>query len=213
MRFKAVALDMMGVVYPIGDDLRDLIIPFLKSEGCDRPEQDFIEAYRRCYRGGADAASFWESLGYAPPFDEIETLVLREYHLTYGAIEFLEALRAAGIPVFSLTNDVAGWAAKRRRLLGIDAYFSAAVVSGEAGIVKPEPAIYQTLAKLLPCEPQECLFVDDRVTNVAGAIGEGFSAVLFGAAGDETYDAVEDFAALAEYLGLADSGVPSVRLP
>jgi HAD superfamily hydrolase (TIGR01509 family) len=213
MRFKAVALDMMGVVYPIGDDLRDLIIPFLKSEGCDRSDQDFIDAYRRCYRGGADAASFWESLGYTPPFDEIETLLLHEYQLTFGAVEFLEALQAAGIPTFSLTNDVAGWAAKRRRLLGIDAYFSGAVVSGEAGIVKPEPAIYQALAQLLPCPPRECLFVDDRATNVDGAIGEGFAAVLFGAAKNETHDAVEDFAALAAYLGLTDSGVPSLRLP
>jgi HAD superfamily hydrolase (TIGR01509 family) len=202
-RFKAIALDMMGVVYETGDDLRGLIIPFLQSQGCDRPAQDFIDAYRRCYRGAASAETFWESLGYTPPYEEIEALLLREYRLISGALEFLEALRAGGIPVFSLSNDVAGWAERRRQTHGIDEYFAGSVISGALGIVKPQPGIYQALIELLPCQPRECLFVDDRAENLDGAAGEGLATVLFGVSTDGTHDAVADFAALAAYVGLA----------
>ncbi|MGE0057314.1 MAG: HAD family hydrolase [Dehalococcoidia bacterium] len=201
-RFKAVALDMMGVVYPIGDDLRGLIIPFLKSEGCDLPDQAFIDAYRTCYKGGGNAEFFWQSLGYTPPYDEIESLLLHEYQLTFGAVEFLEALRVQDVPVFSLSNDVAEWASRRRKLHGIDDYFSGAVISGEIGVPKPEPAIYQALIDRLPCAPEECLFVDDRPSNLDGAAREGLATVLFGAAGHETHDAAADFEALTAYVGL-----------
>ncbi len=76
--FKAIALDMMGVVYPIGDDLRDLIIPFLRREGCALPEQDLIGAYRRGYRG-EPPAHFWQALGFDPPFTDIETRLMKLY--------------------------------------------------------------------------------------------------------------------------------------
>jgi HAD superfamily hydrolase (TIGR01509 family) len=197
---------MMGVVYPIGDDLRDLIIPYLRSQGFNLPDQVFIDAYRRCYRGGSNAESFWQSIAAKPPFDELEARLLCQYTLTGGALAFLRQLRADDIPVFSLTNDVAEWAVKRRQLLGIDEYFSGAVLSGVLGVAKPEPAIYQALIELLPWAPAECLFVDDRPANLDGAAKEGLATVLFGTKKAEAHDVVADFAALADYVGLTPAG-------
>ena len=214
-RFKAVALDMMGVVYPVGDDLRELILPFLRSEGCTLPDDHAIDAYRACsgvnvHRmktlparwHGAETAIFWTHLGYEAPHEAIEARLMRVYSLTPGALDFLELLKANGVPTFSVSNDVGPWAKVRRIALGIDEFFAGSVVSGELGVQKPEPAIYQALAKLLSCAPSDCLFVDDRAANVEGAVREGFAGALFDARGHETYDAVPDFKALTRYVGL-----------
>jgi HAD superfamily hydrolase (TIGR01509 family) len=128
--------------------------------------------------------------------------MLQSYTLTPGALDFLEAAQANGVPVFSLTNDTAHWAVRRRQLLGIDAYFSGTVVSGAIGIAKPQPGLYQELLKLLPCAAAECVFVDDREANVDAAAKEGLATVLFGADGSGAHTAIADFHALAEYAGL-----------
>jgi len=200
MKFKAIALDMMGVVYPTGDDLRELLIPYLQREGIELNRDVIIEAYRRSYRQGESATSFWENLGLAAPHEAIEARLMDLYELSPGARDFLDYLAANEVPTYSLSNDVAQWAIRRRKHLGIDHYFAGSVISGELGVPKPEPAIYQALAKLIPCSPPECLFVDDRPVNVEGAAKVGFATVLFGVSTHETLDCVADFEALKHYI-------------
>jgi hypothetical protein len=36
---KAGALDAMGVIFPVADDLRDLLIPCLRSKGSTAPDE------------------------------------------------------------------------------------------------------------------------------------------------------------------------------
>jgi putative hydrolase of the HAD superfamily len=186
----------MGVIYPVADDLRDLLIPYLRSKGCTAADEAIIEAYRACYRGGAPAQSIWDVAGCDWEEGALERDFLACYVLNDGVVDFLEAMRARSIPVYGLSNDVGEWALVRRRLLGIDQYFAGWVISSEVRKPKPAPEIYQRLIDMLPCPPRACVFVDDRMPNLEAAQQLGLATALFGGEPADGVVSVHDFGAL-----------------
>jgi epoxide hydrolase-like predicted phosphatase len=56
--------------------------------------------------------------------------------------------------------------------------FDAAIISGEVGLHKPQPEIYELACERLGAEPSDCVFVDDLRENVAGAEAVGMAGVL-----------------------------------
>ena len=73
-------------------------------------------------------------------------------------------------------------------------YFDGKLVSADVHIVKPDVRIYQLLMETYGLNPEECLFVDDRMDNVEGAKKAGMQGVQF--LGD--YKKVENFLKEAE---------------
>jgi HAD superfamily hydrolase (TIGR01509 family) len=57
--------------------------------------------------------------------------------------------------------------------------FDAVVVSGAVRLVKPEPGIYQYLAKAYGLVPQQSLFIDDMRANIDAALNCGFQEIHF----------------------------------
>jgi len=51
------------------------------------------------------------------------------------------------------------------------------VVSCEAGLIKPDPAIYQHLCDKFSVSPQSCIFIDDMKENIDAAIAFGMQGV------------------------------------
>lgn len=99
-----------------------------------------------------------------------------------GTAEVLAELREAGVRLLGLTN----WSAETFPH-GVGAApwigeLEAVVVSGEIGLVKPDPAIFAHLVATHAVDPGRALFVDDRVENVAAAEREGFHGHVFTAA-------------------------------
>jgi len=96
-----------------------------------------------------------------------------------GTVEVLADLRAAGVPLYALTN----WAAEtfaitRERFEFLD-WFCGLLVSGEEGMTKPDPAIFRLLLDRFGLDPAAAVFVDDSEANVAAARGLGIDAVRF----------------------------------
>jgi epoxide hydrolase-like predicted phosphatase len=56
--------------------------------------------------------------------------------------------------------------------------FDVTVISGEVGIRKPDPGIYELCARQLELPPESCVFVDDLAPNVHGAAAVGMVGVL-----------------------------------
>src|SRR5262245_13411038 len=76
------------------------------------------------------------------------------------------------------------------------ALFDDIVISGEVGLHKPQPEIYELSSRRLGVAPPDCIFVDDLRENCAGAEAIGMSAVLHrGAAA--TLPRLEDFLGLS----------------
>jgi len=62
---------------------------------------------------------------------------------------------------------------------GIDDAFEVVIGSGDVGIMKPDPRIFQIAIERLGVEPSEAVFVDDFVQNVHGAQAFGIAAIHF----------------------------------
>lgn len=88
-------------------------------------------------------------------------------------------LKAAGMPLYGLTN----WSAETfdlgERLFPILRDFIYVAVSGRLGMVKPDPEIYLHLLNTCGLDPESCLFVDDVARNVEGARHVGLRAIQF----------------------------------
>lgn len=96
-----------------------------------------------------------------------------------GSVEVLAELRAAGMPLYALTN----WSAEtfgiaRRRFAFLD-WFRGVLVSGEERMVKPDPRFFRLLQERFGLDPASSFYVDDSAANVAAARRLGFDAVRF----------------------------------
>ena len=56
--------------------------------------------------------------------------------------------------------------------------FDVVVISGEVGMRKPEPAIFEHILELMGLRAEECVFVDDLRHNVDAAVALGMLGVL-----------------------------------
>ena len=55
--------------------------------------------------------------------------------------------------------------------------FDAAVISTQVGAIKPDPRMYAAILDKLGADPGDCLFVDDRASNLEGAVAAGMQAM------------------------------------
>ncbi len=115
---------------------------------------------------------FGELLGVDPP-GLIERL-FAGLEPEEAMIEAVEHARAAGIRTGLITNSW-GTGIYERAPLGI---FDATVISGDVGLHKPQPEIYELGAERIGVAASRCAFVDDLRENVAGAEAVGMTAIL-----------------------------------
>jgi 2-haloacid dehalogenase len=105
-----------------------------------------------------------------------------------GAIEetvaVLEELHRRDVPLYALTNWSAELFPVARRRFGFLERFRGILVSGEEGLIKPDPAIFRLLCSRYGLPPRSTLFIDDNPANVAAAGEIGFAVHHYvGAAG------------------------------
>jgi putative hydrolase of the HAD superfamily len=79
--------------------------------------------------------------------------------------QVLRKARAAGIRTCLLSNS---WGNTYPRELFAE-LFDGVVISGEVGLRKPDPEIFQHALELLGLPPQDCAFIDDIEHNVRAA--------------------------------------------
>jgi 2-haloacid dehalogenase len=96
-----------------------------------------------------------------------------------GAVEVLAELRAAGVPVYALTNWSAETFGVARERFEFLEWFDGVLVSGEERMIKPDPAIFRLLLDRFGLDPEATFYVDDSEQNVAAADRLGFDAVRF----------------------------------
>lgn len=95
------------------------------------------------------------------------------------SVRLLRALRAKGVPVFSLTNfgiESFDYAATQYPFL---LEFDRPYISGHMGVIKPDPKIYQMVEDDCGVTPGALLFTDDRPDNIAAADARGWQTHLF----------------------------------
>jgi len=101
-----------------------------------------------------------------------------------GTAALVEELRGAGVRVLGLTNwsaELYHHAEPAAPAIGL---LEDVLVSGEVGLVKPDPAVFVLAARRFGLDPARTLFVDDSAENVAAAREVGYDAVVFTGADD-----------------------------
>jgi 2-haloacid dehalogenase len=97
-----------------------------------------------------------------------------------GMAELVADLDAAGVALYGITNFSGEfWPPFRDREAALFDRFRDIVVSGDEGLVKPDPAIYALALKRFGLAGPDAVFVDDVPANVEAAAAAGIHALLF----------------------------------
>ena len=107
-----------------------------------------------------------------------------------GMADLVADLAAANVPLFAITNYSGEFWRQWRPTAPMFDRFAGVVVSGDEGLVKPDPRIYALALGRFGLACGEAAFIDDRADNVAAADANGFVGHVF-------VDAVETRAWLA----------------
>jgi 2-haloacid dehalogenase len=91
-----------------------------------------------------------------------------------GIVAAKQRMRTAGIPVYGLTNFCAETFRETRERFGFLREFDGVVVSGEEGMIKPDPRIFELCVSRFGLIPGRTLFIDDSERNIETANELGF---------------------------------------
>ncbi len=150
----------------------------------------FTDAYyrhRRDYDRLSDAATFWSSVAVSagsrvPHATLIEELV-RLDDIGWSDVDpetqlLIADLAESGTALAVLSNAPSSMG----RLIQAQQWagpFQQWFFSGDLGLLKPDPAIYEHLLENLGTAAAEVAFLDDRPDNIAGAVACGIRGFVF----------------------------------
>jgi putative hydrolase of the HAD superfamily len=195
---RGLLVDYGGV---LTTNVWDSFRAFCDAEGLDRDEvkrlfRDDPQALgqlRRLETGELTEEEFSAEFGamLGLPEDRRGDLVDRLFAGMQPEEAMLEALRrarAAGLRTGMISNS---WGRGRydRSLFG--ELFDGVVISGEVGLHKPQPQIFELGAERVGLLPSQCVFVDDLRENCEGAEAVGMISVLHRGP-DETLTRLEE---------------------
>ena len=96
-----------------------------------------------------------------------------------GMVEILAELRDRGTPLYGLTNWSAETYQPTRKRFAFLSWFRGILVSGEVGVIKPDPRIFELLIERFAINPGNAVYIDDVEANVAAAQPFGIHAIQF----------------------------------
>ncbi|MFN8159946.1 MAG: HAD family phosphatase [Solirubrobacterales bacterium] len=125
------------------------------------------------------AAELEPDLGHRPEMHRFSEIYFEALDPNPPMIELMRELRASGLRMALLTNNVREWEPLWRAMLPVDEIFETVVDSAFVGCRKPDPEIYELTLERLGLEAGDCLFVDDIEVNCRAAQDLGMGAVHF----------------------------------
>ena len=202
-RNKILLIDMYGVIIK---ESKGYFVPYTLQR-FDASEHDRIkiiirdeQCFTKAQRGEMSSVDFLSYLGYDSPSKIMEDYLQNYLTLDEDFREFAE--KYSKIYDFCLlSNDVLEWSEFLTDYHRINPYFREKIVSGEVHMRKPDKEIFIYALKRLGCNAEQCVFVDNSVSNLLVAQDFGIQTVLFNRDGVE-YDGrvVDDFRALGVML-------------
>ena len=107
-----------------------------------------------------------------------------------GAREFCEKAKRDGFKVFVLSNASDLFYVYFPKFLPLS-FFDGVFVSSDYLMLKPDVEIYKAFLEKYGLTADECLFVDDREDNVAGAREAGMNGFVFKGSYDAVFESLK----------------------
>jgi 2-haloacid dehalogenase len=150
------------------------------------PDFDFA-AWNRANDAGRSLAEAEEAAVQSHPHYAEEVLAYRQHFGASlvgevpGSVAILRELHDAQVPLFALTNWSADLFPVALEQFDFLELFEDIIVSGEEGVAKPDPEIFEVLEERVRHRAglDDCIFIDDSPANVAAAAETGIDAVHF----------------------------------
>lgn len=118
-------------------------------------------------------------LGHRPQLHHFRHMFFDALDPNEPLFELMRELKARGLTMALLTNNVREWEPLWRSMLPIDEVFETVVDSAFVGCRKPEARIYELTLERIGVAAEACLFIDDLTTNCEGAEAAGMNAIHF----------------------------------
>jgi len=97
-----------------------------------------------------------------------------------GAPELLKALRAAGLPIAIVTNNIVAEQQLKLRHCGLDRLIDLLITSEEIGAAKPDVRIFEAVLSRMGINRDETVMIGDAWhTDIAGAQAAGIRPIWF----------------------------------
>jgi len=96
-----------------------------------------------------------------------------------GSVEILGELKERGTAVYCLTNFSAETYPPTFERFEFLRWFHGILVSGQVGLIKPDPRIFELLVERFAIDPERAVYIDDVAANVAAARPFGIHAIHF----------------------------------
>jgi 2-haloacid dehalogenase len=115
--------------------------------------------------------------------DQIQAYFSRWEEMVGGifsdTVQILSELKDTGYPLAALSN----WSSETFPIVNaryefLD-WFDPLIVSGQVGLVKPDPQIFDLLLCSVDRDPGDCIYIDDMEENCKAASEIGFSDILY----------------------------------
>ena len=113
------------------------------------------------------------------PADEISKGFDDETFLDPEIIKYAASLKEKGFKTACVSNGTPEWTTKVIDEYNLSYLFDKIILSGDLGIVKPDPRIYQRALNELEIQASQAIFTDDRQINIDGAIDCGIKSLLY----------------------------------
>ena len=114
------------------------------------------------------------------------TVLANHYDYNFGdfnvifehSIPLLKELKARGYLTGVITNGPSVLQNHKMDTSGLRPYCDIVVVSGDEGVHKPDPRLFEITAERLGVKPQECVYVGDHpINDIQGALSAGMGAI------------------------------------
>ncbi len=97
-----------------------------------------------------------------------------------AAIDWAVQLKGSGEYKIGLLSNVGhDWLNRFLHDMGEVGLFDQMILSCDVAIMKPDPAIFEMMAKKFGLAPNECVMIDDKAENIAGAAKAGMHGIVF----------------------------------
>lgn len=200
---------MKALIFDVDDTLYDQLLPFKKAilQFVDLPQDSFSELYKQfrhysdqlfedsvsgkismkemqIYRMKMALADLGvkvsDKTAYA--IQEIYSQEQEQLHLMAGVERLFEWCQKQGVELGIITNGPHIHQLKKIEALGLTKWIGSEkmIISGQVGVTKPNPAIFQLMEKRLGIPSSECCYVGDSFDNdVIGAKRANWKVVWF----------------------------------
>ena len=131
----------------------------------------FADAAAELLPAHADKAHLIHAFGRR--FDEMIPGAIEE------TVDILRELKRGGVPLYAVTNWSAETFPSAQNRFDFLAEFDGIVVSGEEGVIKPDPRIFRILLDRYDIPAHAAVFIDDNPANAEAATNLGIHGIHF----------------------------------